>query len=725
MFLLDRLSIQSKLMLMLLLVSIGSLTAISWIAYSSGKAELTTAAFNQLTGIRASRKVQIEAFFKATRISVSHLAEDRVVVGAMHDFAAEIDRFKNAKIEPEWDEKLTAFYMTKFLPQLAQVTGQTPRPEAFLPRTPSARYLQYHYIAANPHRQRYKLDDAGDGSAYSANHARYQPLLSKLISDFGYDNLMLVDSEDGDVVYTFGKTTVLGTNLLDGPYTASAAAGLFKAVRKSMYQGEVPLVDFEPTLYAEARPEALMGAPILDGAKQIGVLLIQFPVDEIDRVMTDNFGWERDGLGHTGEVYLAGPDMLMRSRSRLLYEDKERYYTELLKAGYAPADVAKVQHAATSILTQPVRTKAVEYALAGQEGTAILANYRGIPTLSSYAPLDIPGLRWVVVAEMEASEAFAPLNSLTRKILIWSMVLVLVGTAGANWMGRRFVRPIFKLVDGVRRLREGGKDVAIMVETRDEFADLAAAFNEMSSSVASMGTRLERRTRERDDLLDNLLPAAASERWKRGQDPALDEYPEISVLHANFMTRGEPAMPTGKALELLNDLVLSLDDAAERRGVEKLSCSGSTYVAACGMSRQRLDHASRTVDFAQDIVKRVNRLNRERQANLVLKIGIGSGAATGGVVGRARISYHVTGEPVSSSHNLSMHAPAGSILASRQMYTAVQNLYTFDTPIQVPAPGGEMAMAWPLKWADSREVEAMAQAAGAEGSMPAGGAAGD
>src|SRR5215831_3270493 len=116
MFLLDRLSIQSKLMLMLLLLSIGSLGAISWIAYSSGKAELTAAAFNQLTGIRASRKVQIEAFFKATRNSVSHLAEDRVVVGAMQDFASEIDKFKNAKIEPEWDEKLTAFYLNTFLP---------------------------------------------------------------------------------------------------------------------------------------------------------------------------------------------------------------------------------------------------------------------------------------------------------------------------------------------------------------------------------------------------------------------------------------------------------------------------------------------------------------------------------------------------------------------------------------------------------------------------------
>jgi class 3 adenylate cyclase len=301
------------------------------------------------------------------------------------------------------------------------------------------------------------------------------------------------------------------------------------------------------------------------------------------------------------------------------------------------------------------------------------------------------------------------------------MVLVLLGTVAASSMGRRFVRPIFNLVDGVRRLREGGKDIAITVETRDEFADLGAAFNQMSSSVTSMSERLERRTRERDDLLDHLLPAPAAERWKRGQDPTVDEYPEVSVLHAAFMTRGDWSMPAGKALSLWNDLMLALDDAAERRGVEKLSGNGSTYVAACGMSRQRLDHASRTVDFAQDIVKCVNRLNRERQANLLVKIGIAGGSACGGVVGRGRIAYHLAGEPVSASLNLSMQAPGGTILASRQMYAAVQNLYDFDAPLQVPAPGSETVAAWPLQWADTRDSEAMAQAAGGDGSQPGAG----
>jgi len=79
---------------------------------------------------------------------------------------------------------------------------------------------------------------------------------------------------------------------------------------------------------------ALIGSPIFDGPSQIGVLVLEFPADEINRVMTGDLGWERDGLGKTGEVYLVGADSLMRSRSRLLFENREQYFAELATAGY-------------------------------------------------------------------------------------------------------------------------------------------------------------------------------------------------------------------------------------------------------------------------------------------------------------------------------------------------------------------------------------------------------
>ena len=53
--LLPRLNIQSKLIVLLLLVCISSIIAIAAIAYSTGKDALTQAIFNHLTSVRAAR----------------------------------------------------------------------------------------------------------------------------------------------------------------------------------------------------------------------------------------------------------------------------------------------------------------------------------------------------------------------------------------------------------------------------------------------------------------------------------------------------------------------------------------------------------------------------------------------------------------------------------------------------------------------------------------------
>ena len=53
--------------------------------------------------------------------------------------------------------------------------------------------------------------------------------------------------------------------------------------------------------------------PIGDAAGIDGVLALQLKPTEINSVMTGNREWKEDGLGDSGETYLAGRDKLMRS----------------------------------------------------------------------------------------------------------------------------------------------------------------------------------------------------------------------------------------------------------------------------------------------------------------------------------------------------------------------------------------------------------------------------
>lgn len=703
-----RLSIQSKLILMLLLVAVTSIATVGWVSYSSGEDALRTAALNQLISVRASKKVQIEAFFKTIRNQVSNLADDRMMISALREMTVGFNKFKGTEIKPEWDARLQAFYREDFLPKLAKGTGQTPRFEAFFPTTPEARFAQYLYIASNPNPpvERFELNDARDGSDYSAAHARYHPIFSKFVQDFRYDNLILID-QAGDVVYTFTKSPLFATNLLDGPYSEGNAAALFKSLRRSTNLGEVRVEDFAHTPSAAGKPVGFMGAAVLDGSTQIGVMILQIPVDEINRVMTDNFGWIQDGLGKTGEVYLVGSDRLMRSRSRLLHEDPELFFKQLTRAGYSADDIATVRRFGTATLAQPVRTQSVESALAGKTDIIVNRNYRGVNALTAYAPLYVLGLRWVIVAQIESSEAFAPLTDLTRRIVLSSAIMILIVTALAAYMSRRFVRPIVRLVEGAHRLEAGDRGVNVDVETRDEFADLGASFNHMSKTLTERNELLDIRTRERDELLDNLLPPAAAARMKKGQPPVVDEYLEISVLYANLLPVDEShwSKDAETSLDISLALVAAIDDAAEARGVEKSGCTGATYIACCGISAERADHASRMLLFAEDILTVARRLHRDRRAKIRVQIGIDSGPAAGGVAGRARLSYYLSGETVSIAAILASQCPPGEILVARQTYTYTQKLFNFGAPVRViPPQGGSPVTAWPLKPAETKSA---------------------
>ncbi len=696
-----RLRIESKLILLLLTVSVLSVLMISLIAYYSGKTALTEAVYSQLNGICTSKKLQVENLFRTVRLQASNLATDRMIIRAMKGLKQGAADLAAADIPIAWDQDLATYYRDDFLPRLEKATGQVPLVDAYLPHTNLARYLQYWYIANSPHPtgKKYMLNDAGDGSVYSRVHALYQPILVKFVLDFGYDNLYLIDNNTADVVYTFGKSPVFATNLLTGPYADSNAAELFKTLNHAKEQGAVNVVDFAPFMPAQGRPVALAGAPIFDGSDQIGVLFIQFPLDEINRLMTNDNNWEKQGLGKTGEVYMVGQDLLMRSRSRLLTQDPTTFFAQLESVGYLPDEIARVRRTGMATLAQRVETMSARQGLAGHQGTQLDTNYYGVQVLASYAPLEIPGLRWAIVAEMSVQEAFAPLYTLTRQVLISTVIIILLVSGFAVVMGRLFVRPIYRLIDGAHEIEAGNDDVVVEVSSKDEFADLAGAFNTMSRRLKTKTTQLDDKQREYDVLLARLLPAPAAARLQAGQMPMAEHFDDASVLFAELtgLTELTSSMSPQAVIGLLNDLIGAIDDAAERNGVEKLRTVGGSYLAASGLPVQRLDPATRIVDFARDLRLLVLHVRADRGVALTVRIGIASGPVLGGVVGETRTTYDVWGEVVDLAKAIAAAGNANVITLSTSCHDLVQDLYLFDAPVEVPLQGGRVTTVWPMR----------------------------
>ena len=693
---------------MLLAVSSCSIFVTAYLGYQSGQSNLTERAFSQLTSLRASKAERIESYFRAIRNHTQTLSEDLMVVAAMQEFKRAYQQLEASKVSAEFDKKIVSYYRDEFLPRLAQTSEGLPVLESYTPKTPAARYLQYRYIAANPNPvgKKQLLDDPGDGSEYSQVHARYHPIFRNIIKKFGYYDMFLIAPE-GTVVYTTFKETDFTTNFTTEPYNESNLAKVTAAVRQAKGRDYAKVVDFEPYRPSYGAPAAFIATPIFNKSEFIGVLAFQLPVDEINNVMTGNRNWKRDGLGNTGETYLVGQDYLMRSLSRFLVENPKGYTQNLRSLGVSEKIINRISKYSTSILEQKVQTQAVKEALTGKQGTQILDDYRGISVLSSYAPLQIDGLEWVILSEMDLSEAYAPLYSFQRQVLISATLLMLVVTLVAMVLAYIFVKPINHLIAGARRVGAGQIDAIAFLEAKDEFGELVESFNAMVASLRSQTNIIEEKNRENEQLLLSIFPAAVAKRLKRGEKDIAENVSNVSVLFSDLtgFTKLSKSMTAYEVVATLNDLITAFDEATERYGIEKIKTSGDSYMAVCGLSVPYLDHDKRAIDFSLEMLAIVRRFSHERGFKLNIQIGINSGDVVAGIVGRNKFIYDVWGDTINVASEMKSACPPGSILVSQEVYDRLHDLYNFEPIGDMEANGKATPNAWRLKGTQQPVIE--------------------
>jgi class 3 adenylate cyclase len=470
-------------------------------------------------------------------------------------------------------------------------------------------------------------------------------------------------------------------------------------VRRANKTNYARIIDFEGYVPSYGAHATFIAAPIFARSKFIGVLAVQLPVDEINNVMTGNRNWESDGLGKTGETYLVGQDYLMRSVSRFLVETPEEYLQTLRSLGTKEPTIARIRQYNTSILEQKVRTQGVETALTGKQGTQIIRDYRNIPVLSSYAPLKIGELDWVILSEIDLTEAYAPIKSFDRQLLVSATLLMLLVTLLAMGLAYFFVKPINQLIENARKVEAGQLNAIAPMDTNDEFGELARSFNAMVQSLRAQNSLVEEKNQENERLLLSIFPAAIAKRLKSGEKNIAESASNVAVLFSDLtgFAKLSDSLTAHETVGILNDLVSSFDEAAERYGIEKIKTIGDSYMAVCGLSVPYLDHDKRAIDFALEMLKIVRRFNHERGFELNVSVGINSGDTVAGIVGKNKFIYDVWGDTINIASALKSACPPGSILVSEDVHNHLYDLYKFEPMEATVENGKEPLKAWRLR----------------------------
>jgi class 3 adenylate cyclase len=683
------LSIKSKLLVMLLAVSLFSIAIVSSLNYYTCYETLKGAVFSHLTSLRASRADQIEQYFGRVRLEAVAIAQSSAAIDAAREFIDAYRKLQDVRVEPEMDAALREFYQKTFAPALQKETGREIDVESLIPELPAARYLQFQYIANNPlpYGEKDGMARADDGSDYSRVHEAFHPVLRRLIETFGFASLYLVDIQTGAIVYSEGKRTDFATSLSDGPYTRANLGDLFRRLQRAPDRSAAQFEDFQRYLPILDAPRAFVGVPVFDGSRPIAVLILRLAPNQVDRVMTANKQWERDGLGKSGETYLVGQDFLMRSDSRFLLEAPEQYGEQMIKSGVAPEEVAMILREKSSILRQKVRSVAAQNALQGNEGTGVVPDYRGIDVLASWAPVKIDGLDWGIVAKINRDEAFEPMRHIARDTLIQTLVILLVITLVVMFLATSFVRPVNELIARVRLARSGKTDMTFAAESTDEIGDLARSFRELIDGVQKQTRLLEEATSENQLLLENVMPKGMALRVRANNGAISEKIDDVTVVFAELrgLAAYTQATSDDESIAALKRLTTTFDEVALRHGVERIKRLGDTYLAVTGLSQPLLDHMRRSIEFALAARAIVMSFNREKNAELGLTVGIGSGPVIADVMGEGQYLFQLWGAAVIAADHAMDSGAINDIVVTRNVRDGLADQYAFK-PLE--APGG-------------------------------------
>lgn len=685
----SRASIQSRLLLMLLATSVLSAAIVGFIGYQSGHESLRASVFDRLTEIR-------EAQTRTLGIGVADLKDSLVIYSrgatatqAIQDFTAGFDQLSDTTINPQQQQRLTDYYTGDFAQEEKEQTGNEIDVAALLPNGNAQRYLQALYTTPfTDDEQSILFDDAGDRSAWSAANAKYNDFFREIVTRFKYEDALLIDTR-GNIVYTANKGVDLGSNILTGPYKGGNLTEAYIKAMQSNAVDYVAITDFGEYQPAPA-PTAWLVSPVGTSGRATGVLAMQFPISKINRLMTVDKQWEASGMGRTGETYIVGPDGLMRSDSRLFVEDREAFKRAVIEAGTPPEIAEDSLRQNGTTLVQPVDGPSTDSALRGERGTIVTDDYLGQQSLQAYGPVEIEGLHWGVIAEIDTSEAFAPVSAFTRTLVLSTAAIIFVVSIAAMLLARFFVRPIRRLEAGARRISSGDYGVTVPVLSRDEFGDLTVAFNDMSRNLAIKEDLLNEQRSENDRLMLSLMPETAVARYRDGEETISQDHQDVSVIFADIVGLEELSaeLSSEESLAIVNRLVRQFDAAADSLGVEHIRTLHNGYLASCGLNVPRLDNVRRTVDFAMEMQLIVNRFNGETGSALTLRAGIDTGTVTSGLVGRSTLAYDMWGATVDLANRVQTGSDQGGIYVTARVYNALGEEHRFVQTGEVVGAGG-------------------------------------
>ena len=184
---------------------------------------------------------------------------------------------------------------------------------------------------------------------------------------------------------------------------------------------------------------------------------------------------------------------------------------------------------------------------------------------------------------------------------------------------------------------------------------------------------LEQERNKSEQLLHNIMPKAIADRLKTTNETISIDNPEISVLFAdivNFTVMSEK-LSAEKIVGLLDEMFSKFDDLTEKFGIEKIKTIGDAYMVVTGLTSEEKEHAAILFEFGKELIKIASSYSDHKGEPITLRVGINSGPAVSGVIGKSKFSFDIWGDTINTAARLESYGSPGRIHMSSKTFKLI------------------------------------------------------
>lgn len=333
-------------------------------------------------------------------------------------------------------------------------------------------------------------------------------------------DLLFIDASEGSVDFEVGSNNLLNTKL------GQESTQLSTLWRDCLNTNSVLITDM--VLDHNNIPTMYVGSRVREDGNTIGVIIASIEISALNNILQSDIG-----MTETGETYLVGEDRFFRSNSR--FSDKP------------------------TTLNSKVQTTATNKVFNGQSGIEIINDYRNTQVLSYYDLIEINGLKWAIITEIDEAEIMNPKNNLINSILLISFIVLGVMFPSLYVIGRFMVKPLNLEIEFAERLAAGELDANLDIDQKDEMGVLADSLREMAKKTSNVIVSVV-------DAANNLADASfqlsgTSQNISTGASQQASSIEEVSAsieeMTSNIQQNADNAKQTEDITNKVSDQVIN------------------------------------------------------------------------------------------------------------------------------------------------------------------------